>query len=286
MASQSLKMHTRVLSDVAGVEIEGIDISRPNAGEIRAPLMDLLREHRVVVFRGQDLTPEAQAAFSKQFGDLEGHVIRLANGKPPPLVHVVSNLDESGQPTATPHSHGNYFWHTDKSYHAIPSLATILHARELPPTGGATQFADTAAAYAALDDAAKARIANLRVVHSWEASRRNTGNRPATEEEKAERPPVCHPMVRTHPETGEKCLYIGTHTSHVEEMDEDAGRELLKDLLEHATQDQFVYTHQWQAGDVVMWDNRCTLHRAVRDFELDKHRRVLHRTVIRGTAPE
>ncbi|MSO77542.1 MAG: TauD/TfdA family dioxygenase [Alphaproteobacteria bacterium] len=275
----------RPLSAVAGVEITGIDLAEPLAPENREAILAAFLAHHVLVFRGQHLSTERQAAFTLQFGELEDHVIRLGDGKPPPLVHVVSNLDEHGKPTAKPYSSGNYFWHTDKSYHAIPSYATLLHAVDLPPEGGDTQFANTAMAYAALPEETKQRLAGLRVVHSWEASRLNTGNRPATEDEKRDRPPVNHPLVRTHPESGEKVLYIGTHTSHIEGMDRTEGRALLAELLAHASQPQFIYTHQWREGDLVMWDNRCLLHRAVANYEMAKHKRVLHRTVIRGTAP-
>jgi alpha-ketoglutarate-dependent taurine dioxygenase len=165
-----------------------------------------------------------------------------------PLVYLVTNIDEDGNPTETPPTHGNYFWHTDKSYRPVPSFATLLHAREVPSSGGDTQFANTALAYDALPDERKHRIANLRVVHSWEASRNNTGNVPATAEEIADSPPVTHPLVRTHPDSGQKSLYIGTHTSHIEGMDYQQGRALLKELLEHAEQPQFVYPINGSVG--------------------------------------
>jgi taurine dioxygenase len=125
----------------------------------------------------------------------------------------------------------------------------------------------------------------MRAVHSWAASRRRAGAPPPSETEMRERPPVDHPLVRTHPETGAKTLYIGNHASHILGMPEDDGEALLAELLEHATRPQFVYTHHWQDGDLVMWDNRCLLHRALANYEMTKHRRVLHRTVVTGTAP-
>ena len=129
------------------------------------------------------------------------------------------------------------------------------------------------------------RIAGLKVVHSWEASRRNTGNVPATAEEIADSPPVTHPLVRTHPDTGRKVLYMGTHTSHIEGMEYEEGRALLRELLEFAEQPQFVFNHQWRPGDVVMWDNRTLLHRAVRKYDMKLEKRLLHRTVVKGTVP-
>ncbi len=276
---------TQPVSKLMGVEIAGLDLSRPIDDTLRDALFDALNAHKILVFHDQSLTKEQQFAFTECFGEVEGHVVRDFAGRKVPLVHTVSNLDADGNPTMTPYTVGNYFWHTDKSYHDVPSLSTMLHAIEVPPEGGGTQFCDMELAYDELPDAMKARIAGLRVVHSWEANRRNTGNRPATAEEIAERPPVSHPMVRTHPDTGRKSLYIGVHTSHVEGMEEGEGRALLYQLLDFATQPHRVYTHRWREGDLVMWDNRCLLHRAVRDYEMGRDRRVLHRTVIKGTVP-
>ena len=178
---------------------------------------------------------------------------------------------------------GSFFWHTDKSYHEIPSFATFLHARELPPEGGDTEFANMYLAYDALNNEMKDKISDLRAFHSWEANRRNTGNDPATEEEKKVRPPVVHPIVRTHPDTGLKTIYVGIHTDSIEGMDRAKGIELLKQLYRHATQRQFVYTHQWKPGDLVVWDNRCTKHIAVDDAH--NHRRVMRRIQIAGDRP-
>jgi alpha-ketoglutarate-dependent taurine dioxygenase len=273
------------LGEAAGAEITGVDLARPVDDTLRDAILDALIDHHVLAFRDQHLTKDQQYELTLRFGEIEGHVGRLPGGEKYPVVHTVTNLDENGNPTPTPHTHGNYFWHTDKSYHAVPSLATMLHAIEVPPVGGETEFANTAMAYAALPEETKRAIAGLRAVHSWEASRRNTGNKPATEEQKRERPPVSHPIVRTHPDTGERVLYIGIHTSHIEGMDEAEGRKLLAELLDHATQPRFVYSHAWRPGDLVMWDNRCLLHRAARNYDMGIHRRVLHRTVIRGTVP-
>jgi len=273
------------LSPVAGAEIVGLDLSRPLSPELKDAILAAFIEHHVLVFREQNLSPEAQTRFTLNFGELEQHVGRLNDGSRYPDVHRVTNLDDAGRPTKTPHTHGNYFWHTDKSYHEIPSLATLLHAVQIPPSGGDTQFANMHLAYDALPEAQKRDLEGLRAIHSWEASRRNTGNKPATEEQKRERPPVSHPVVRTHPVTGRKSLYLGMHTSHIEGMPEAEGKALLDSLLEQATRPEFIYTHQWREGDLVMWDNRSLLHRALANYEMDQHPRVLHRTVVRGTRP-
>ena len=274
------------LSPAAGAEIAGPDLSGPIPPDVRDAILGALVAHHVLVFRGQALTKDEQFAFTLDFGEIEEHVGRLASGKKYPLVHTVANLDEAtGKPTAAPATHGNYFWHTDKSYHAVPSLLTMLHAIQVPPAGGDTLFANMHMAWDALPEGEKRALDGLRAIHSWEASRRNTGNRPATEEQKRERPPVSHPLVRTHPATGRKSLYLGMHVDRIEGMPEAESRALLDDLLERATVPANVYRHEWRAGDLVMWDNRCLLHRADRNYDMAAHPRVLHRTVVKGAVP-
>ena len=275
----------RRLSNVAGAEIIGINLSEDLKSEHKDGILNAMEEFHVLCFRDQSLSKEDQYNFTLNFGEIEGHVGELKSGERYPLVHTVTNLDEAtGQPTLKPASDGNYFWHTDKSYHEIPSLLTMLHAITLPPSGGDTLFANMLLAYDALSPLEKIELSKLRAIHSWEASRRNTGNRPATEEQKRERPPVTHPLIRTH-SSGRKSLYLGAHISHIENRDYEEGRILLTRLLEKATNDEFVYRHQWHKGDLTLWDNRVLLHRADRNYDMDLHPRILHRTVVKGTRP-
>jgi alpha-ketoglutarate-dependent taurine dioxygenase len=276
---------TSPLSDRFGVEVTGIDLRDPLDAAAKSAIDQAFIEHHVLVFRDQDLDAQQQFDFTLNFGELENHVIRASDGAHTPLVHVVSNLDHAGEPTLTPNSHGNYFWHTDKSYHDIPSLTTLLHAKTLPPEGGDTQFANMHLGYERLSQTRKQQLHGLRVIHSWEASRINTGNRPASEDEKRERPPVEHPLVRTHPDSGRKLLYLGAHTSHIVGMPGDEGKALLAELLDLCTQPDYIYTHRWSAGDLVMWDNRCLVHRALSNYDMAHCPRVLHRTVVRGSKP-
>ena len=162
---------------------------------------------------------------------------------------------------------------------------TMLHAIDIPPEGGDTLFCNMHMAYESLPKEKQKFFSDLRAVHSWEASRRNTGNIPATEEQKRERPPVSHPIVRTHPETNRKSLYLGMHTSHIEGIAEAKGKRMLDELLDAATVTKNIYRHSWKSGDLVIWDNRCLLHRADRNFKMGKYRRILHRTVVKGTVP-
>ena len=252
--SSTYPFTVRRISDVAGAEIAGIDLSEPISRETADAIIRAMEEFHVVAFRDQKLTKDQQYDFTLNFGEIEGHVGRKADGTQYPIVHTVTNLDDkTGKPTVAPHTNGNYSWHTDKSYHAVPSLLTMLHAIEIPPDGGDTLFASMVLAYDALSDAEKKSLEGLRCTHSWEASRRNTGNKPATEVQKRERPPVSHPLVRTHA-SGRKSLYLGMHIDCIEGMDYDEGRALLADLLERATAEQFVYRHQWHVGDLTLWD--------------------------------
>ncbi len=283
-ASSFLKINK--LSDIAGVEIIDIDLREPIKLETYEAIISALLEHHVLVFRNQKLSKEVQVEFTKQFGELEEHVGRLPDGNRYPLMHTVTNLDPAtGIPTTAPHTHGNYFWHTDKSYHAVPSLITILFAVDVPPTGGDTLFCNMHAAYDALSKSEKEALIGLKAVHSWEASRLNTGNIPASEEQKRERPPVIHPVIRTHPETNKKSLYLGMHVDHLCGIPSIESRRLLETLLENATVERNIYRHSWQKGDLLMWDNRCLLHRGDRNYDMSAHARILHRTVVKGSKP-
>lgn len=282
-ASYPFDLHR--VGDAAGAEITGLDLSQPIDREISDAIYDALLEHHVLIFRDQSLTRDEQARFSEIYGELENHVGRLRNGERYPIINDITNLGADGKPALKAANRGPYFWHSDKSYHAVPSLLTMLLGIEVPSRGGETQFANTRLAFAALPPAMQSRIGGLMVEHSWEANRIIVGEAPATEEQMRERPPVIHPLVRTHPDTREKALYIGTHISHIHGIPRDESVALVAELMDHATQPQFRYDHAWRKGDLVMWDNRCLMHRGNFDYAIDKEPRVLQRTVIIGTVP-
>jgi taurine dioxygenase len=278
-AAQSYEI--RPLSDVAGAEVVGLDLRGPLDDATRQAVYDAFVRHHVLAFRAQDLTKDEQVAFTEQFGTLERHVARNRGIGDHPLVHIVHNLGPDGQPSGKVASQK---WHTDKSFRELPSLATILHARIMPPQGGDTCFANMVLAYEALSDAEKAELDGVGVIHSWELSCQKAG-RQASPEEIADAPPMTHPLVRTQLETGKKGLFMGEHASHLDDRSFEAGRARLAELEAHATRERFVYRHHWQPGDVLMWDNRCLLHRADANFEAALYKRVLHRTCLRGSAP-
>jgi taurine dioxygenase len=268
------------LSPLLGAAISGLDLRLPLDEQTQRAVYAAFVRFHVLCFRDQRLDPDQQIAFSEQFGTLERHMARN-RGAGNPLVHIVSNLNADGKPSGKVGSTG---WHSDKSFRPEPSLATILHAQIMPPEGGETCFASMIAAYDALPLGEKADLDDVRVVHSWELSRARLGLQ-ATPEEIADAPPLTHPLVRTIPETGQKALFMGEHASHVEGRPMAEGRALLDALTAHAVEERFVYRHKWRAGDMLMWDNRCLLHRANSNFDAARFPRVLHRTCLRGSAP-
>jgi alpha-ketoglutarate-dependent taurine dioxygenase len=260
------------LSPACGVRLDGLDLAQPLSAD-KAAIDAAFLAHHVVVFPEQTLSREQQFAFAANFGEVEAHGAHRpgAENKRYAVAHVMSNLDADGKPTARRSRAANYHWHTDKPYHLAPPLLTTLYAVELPPKGGDTEFANMTEAYAALPEDMKRRVAGLRVAF-----------RPAFD---PERTGASHPLVRTHPDTGRKSLYIGNHSTHIVGMPEQEGAALLRELLAHATQPRFVYTHRWRVGDLIMWDNRCLLHRAANNYETGKYRRVMHRSVVKGPVP-
>ena len=286
-AQRPSMLHIKPLSANTGAEVTGVDLTCLAEAEWQQ-MLQAYRQQSLLVVRGQkDLLKQTQIAFSERFGELELPIRKDYLGTDFAALHVVNNMGPDGKPKGTKalDNPGNYFWHTDASYMQRPASTTLLYAIKIPETGGDTNFANMQSAYEALPAQMQDRIKDLKAIHSWEQSRHNSGSRLASEEEKLAAPPVAHPLVRTHPETERKGLYLGNHTSHIEGMDVEEGRALLKELLVHATQPQFVYRHQWRVGDLVIWDNRSLLHKATDDFDMSNVPRILHRTVVQGTVP-
>jgi taurine dioxygenase len=273
------------ISDVMGAEIRGLDLSRPLDDATFEMVRDAFHRHKLLRFPAQHLSEAQQVAFSRRFGELQIHVLDQFRHPAHPEIYVLSNVDKrTGRTTGRHPDKGTLVWHSDLSFQRRPALATILYGMDVPRRGGETLFADMTTAYAALPDALKRRIAGRRAVHDLDYSRIRAGEPPMTAKQRAEAPPVDHPLVRIHPDTGEKVLYISHHVSHIEGLPVDDGRALLEELMAHATADRFVYRNAWQTGDVVMWDNRCTMHRAT-EYDTATERRVIHRTVVKGDVP-
>lgn len=267
-----------------GAEITNLDLRKPLCEAQFAIVMKAFLKHHVLVFRGQPITDEQHLAFTARFGELEGHINKSTHHDKHDKVQVFSNVRTDGTTTGTHPEKGTLVWHTDKSYVACPSLATVLRSPAIASAGGDTLFANTHAAYDALDEPTRRKIDGSKAVHSWELSRLKSDERAATAEEIAAAPPVEHPIIRTHPVTGRKSIYVGNHSHHVVDMDIADGIKLLAQLEAHTTQDKFVYRHKWQVNDVLMWDNRSTLH-CVTPYDAAREKRAVHRVVVKGDKP-
>jgi taurine dioxygenase len=269
-----------------GAEVTGIDLRAiDDAGfaAIRRAWID----HQVLLFRGQSLTDPDLIAFSQRFGDLDHAPVQeggqtIADGRPE--IYVVSNVIENGVAIGSL-GYGEAVWHTDMSYLPEPPMASMLYALEIPPAGGDTWFVDMYAAYEALPDAMKQRIAGLRVKHDGTYNSGGYVRKGVTPtDDPREAPGRMHPLVCTHPESGRRMLYLGRRKmAWLEGFDLAASDALLDEIWAFATQDRFVMRHRWRVGDLVLWDNRCTMHR--RDPFDAKTRRVMHRTQVKGIAP-
>jgi taurine dioxygenase len=274
----------RPLSPVTGVEIGGVDLSRPIDDATFTAIHDAFLRYLLVCFPGQTLDQTQHVAFSRRFGELQVHVLDQYRSPTHPEIYVLSNVTKTGETTGEHPDKGTLVWHSDLSFQARPALATLLYGIEVPKVGGDTLFANMYAAYDALPDAMKKRIASLRAIHDLDASRQRAGAPPMTEKQRREAPPVEHPLVRTHPRTGRKCLYISHHAMRIVGMPATEGATLLEELMAHATRPEFVYAHRWMQGELVMWDNRCTMHKAT-GYDTRDERRVMNRTVVKGDAP-
>jgi len=279
----------RRITPVFGAEVTGVDLREPLSDLDFSVIEEAFESHSLLIFPEQDLDDDAQIAFSRRFGDLEKTHAHIANNHTNKPVSVISNLDPDGKLMAADDPRvqfriGQRNWHSDSSFKRVPAKASLLHARVLPPDGGATEFASLRAAYNALPEDAKRRLDGLVAIHHYANSRRGMNITISSEDEDKRFPPVPQALIRKNPVNGRRALFVGSHASHIRDMPEDEGRALLAELLEFATQRDFVYRHQWQAGDLVMYDNRAVLHRAT-PYAITEHPRVLHRTTVAGDGP-
>jgi alpha-ketoglutarate-dependent 2,4-dichlorophenoxyacetate dioxygenase len=269
--------------------IDDADITRPLDDATWSEIRAAFEEHSVLVFRGQPLDDEAQIAFSLRFGSLE--VTRSMNPAAGTPFARQSNLDIKTGDVIPPDDRrmiyqlANMLWHTDSSFKRVPSLCSLLSARIIPPEGGATEFASARGAYPSLPEVLKRQAESAIVVHDFAWSRDQVRPGFFTDKERAEYPPVQHPLVRTNPANRRQNLFIGAHASHIVGLPVEEGRALLKDLLAHVTQPEFCYRHEWQERDLVVWDNRCVLHRAT-PYDTARYKRLMQRTTVSGDPRE
>ena len=282
------RLTVRKLHPALGAEVRGIDFRHASADQLRQ-VHDLWMEHLVLVFPGQHVTDEEHVAFTRLLGEPEIFHQKIIKSQRVPEIFRVSNVDDAGVLMPPDHPVAKQvalaqFWHTDSSYLEVPCVGALLHGIEVSRTGGETQFTNMYLAYEQLPERLKQQIAGRRARHNFGNLHTLTKLKEMTEEEKAKVPAIWQPMVRRHPVTGRTSLYISPiYNDGIEGMDKAEAKALIDELTEFASQKQFVYAHRWETDDVVMWDNRCTMH-AVTPFD-PRERRVMHRTTIMGTEP-
>lgn len=275
-------------------EVDGVDLTKPLTPDQVAAINAGMDRYAVLIFHGQDINDEQQTVFSRNFGELElpgsaSNITKPEDRRLGPELADVSNLNRENRVFDRDDRHrmfnlGNRLWHSDSSFRATPAKYSLLSARAIPATGGNTEFADMRAAYDALNDATKAEIEDLVCEHSLIYSRGLLGFDELTEEEKANFKPVRQRLVRTHPVTGRKSLYLSAHAGTIVGWPMPEARIFLRDLMEEATKPEFVHIHQWRPHDLVIWDNRQTMHR-VRRFNDTAEIRDMRRTTIAGDTP-
>jgi alpha-ketoglutarate-dependent 2,4-dichlorophenoxyacetate dioxygenase len=286
-----MTISSRPLHPLFGAEVSGVDLRKTVDQETFAEIETSLDQYAVLVFRDQSLNDDQQIAFSRLFGPMETSVATIRKDRKHRLrreLSDISNLDENNN--IRPPSDrwrmmmlANQLWHTDSSFRRVSGKVSLLSAREVPPSGGETEFADLRAAYDALDQTTKGLIEGLVAEHSIFHSRSLVGYADFSNEERDALPPAPKMMVRAHPGSGRHTLYLASHASHIIGWPLQQGRALLGELIAFATQPRFVYQHQWRVGDLVVWDNRCTLHRA-RPYDDLNDRRDMRRTTVEDSA--
>jgi taurine dioxygenase len=267
-----------------GAEILGLDIGQPLDEHDIVRLHEAYFRHSLLVIRDQKISPRQQIDFTNRFGDLEIHVQSSYHLKGHKEIFVISNLIEDGRLIGGVDC--ALTWHSDSSYMRIPSKGSMLYAIEIPPIGADTSFAAMYQPYAELPAALKTVIDGRKAVHSYLRLQVNQfPERPLTDEQKLRAPDIAHPIVPAHPVTGRKSLFLGGDViAGVEGLPEQEGIDVMREVLRFATQPAYVYLHKWRLGDLVFWDNRCSLHQGSR-YDTVNHRRRMHRTTIAGTAP-
>ena len=275
----------RPLTPALGVEIIGVDLAVPLDDVTLSAIYRAFLRHQVLLFGPQDVPPERQVALARRFGPVQVHVMSQYHADGFPELYRLSNLDANGNPNGCHPDRGTLHWHTDGSWQRVTGQATIIYGEVVPERGGETHFADMYGAYERLDAGWKARIDDLRAFHNLDFSRtRRHGEDPLTDAQRADKPPVDHPIVRTHPETARDCLYLGDHAEYIDGMPYDEGRALIDEVNALAIHPDLTYEHRWTAGQMIIWDNRCVLHRAT-PYDPSTERRVVRRCTVLGDVP-
>ena len=274
------------LHPVFGCEISGLTIEEAASEQHFPAIYEAFLRYQLIVFRDCDMPPATQVALARRFGEVQVHVMNQYHGyADQPEIYVLSNIDENGKPNGRHPDKGTLYWHTDGSWRPTPGLATMMYADRVPKTGGLTEFADTYSAYERLSPEWQAKLQGLNAIHNLDFSRtRRHGEEPMTKAQREAVPPVPHPVVRSHPETGRPALFLGDHAETIEGWDYNEGRALIEEVMSLAIPDDLVYGHQWSPRECAIWDNRCMLHRAT-PFDTAQEIRLMRRCTTLGQTP-
>lgn len=279
------------ITSTFAAEVGDVDLATVDDAQI-VEIEQAFWRYSVLVFPDQHLSTDQHLAFARRLGPLETSVAQFRPGwelRVPAEISDVSNLESGDRIWAEDskrrlHERGNLLWHTDSSFRRVPAYASLLYARAIPPVGGLTEFADLRAAYDALSDEMQAGLQDLVAEHCIRYSRRRIGYTNFSQQERESMPPVPQPLVRTISQTGRRTLYLASHAGGIQGMPDKEANALIDRLIEHATQRAFVYTHRWRTNDLVMWDNRCTMHRGT-EFDDLRFKRDVQRATVAEAAP-
>jgi taurine dioxygenase len=273
------------IAGAMGAEIDGVDLSKTLDDAVLAEIRAALLDNLVIFFRNQSLTPDTQLAFARRWGDIHLHPFKEGMPSHPEVLEIVK----------TPSDKKNFGgdWHSDQMFSPRPAMGTILYAKEVPSAGGDTLFANLYLAYESLSDGMRRMLDGLRALSIGDKFRSHDGKSRKdfyadklsmkTRDPGEEQTNSVHPLIRTHPETGRKALYIGGHVHAFEDMTEAESRPLIDFLMDHATRPEFTCRFRWQTGSLAFWDNRCTQHFAINDYPAET--RIMHRITVKGDAP-
>jgi len=284
-ADLRLPFAVRPLSPRLGAELSGVTLADDMSDDVFRAIYAAFLRYQVLLFPPQDVPPGRQVAFARRFGEVQIHVMNQYHADGYPELYRLSNLDENGKPNGHHPDKGTLEWHTDGSWSRVTGQATIIYGEVMPEIGGETHFCDMYEAYERLDAAWKKRIAGMRAVHNLDFSRtRRHGEDPMTDEQRLAKPPVDQPIVRTHPEAGRKCIYLGDHAEYIVGMSYAEGRALIEELNKLAVHPDLTYEHHWTPRELILWDNRCVMHRATA-YDPATQGRVIRRCTVLGEVP-
>ena len=281
MHLQLKKLHKKF-----GTEIINFNLSKKLNNQYFKEILKTFDQYGILLFSNQNLSIKNQVIFGRKFGKVLIHAVNQNHAKEHPEIYVLSNLDNNGLPSGKHPDQGSLYWHTDGSWRKNTGQATIMVADIIPSKGGETHFCCMENAYDSLSNSMKLKIDDLFAIHNLDFSRtRRHGHDPLSKKQKNNAPPVIHPIVRTHPNTSRKSLFLGDHAEYIEDMDYSKGRNFIERLNKLATKTKFIYKHKYKEGDVLVWDNRRLLHKGTK-YDTANVKRVMRRTTIIGEAPK